>query len=245
MTRSVDDVLTHADFSTIASKLSTEPTNLTATLACRVAALYVEPDGVYSALPDVDPWPVHRDARAYAGPYPVVAHPPSGVEYGHYRSGHAPSTQRADEGARCRLPRRTPRGGEGASRGMGCGESREAPSNLQGVPGSQPREDRCGEEGVRAEQSRSGERDQPALEDESAPDTGRVRRPAVGAIRPLRGLPVPGDGAKRERPTGDRSLPRHGRGSRAAVPSVQLDARPGEGQRRDAAARHCLPGDRQ
>jgi hypothetical protein len=41
-----------------------------------VAALYVETDGVYFGLPGVDPWDEARDARTYAGPYPVVAHPP-------------------------------------------------------------------------------------------------------------------------------------------------------------------------
>lgn len=42
----------------------------------RVAALYVEPDGVYYGLPGVDPWDEERDARTYTGPHPVVAHPP-------------------------------------------------------------------------------------------------------------------------------------------------------------------------
>lgn len=41
-----------------------------------IAALYVEPDGAYFGLPGVDPWDEARDARQYAGPYPVVAHPP-------------------------------------------------------------------------------------------------------------------------------------------------------------------------
>lgn len=41
-----------------------------------VAALYVETDGCYFGLSDVDPWDEARDARLYAGPYPVVAHPP-------------------------------------------------------------------------------------------------------------------------------------------------------------------------
>jgi len=41
-----------------------------------VAALYVERDGAYWGLPDVDPWDEARDARLYAGPHPVVAHPP-------------------------------------------------------------------------------------------------------------------------------------------------------------------------
>ncbi len=42
----------------------------------KVAALYVDPNGVYSGRDDVDVWDEERDARLYAGPYPVVAHPP-------------------------------------------------------------------------------------------------------------------------------------------------------------------------
>lgn len=41
-----------------------------------VAALYVERDGVYAGLPGVEVWDESRDARTYAGPWPVVAHPP-------------------------------------------------------------------------------------------------------------------------------------------------------------------------
>lgn len=41
-----------------------------------IAALYVEANGIYTGLPDVDPWDEARDARRYAGPHPVVAHPP-------------------------------------------------------------------------------------------------------------------------------------------------------------------------
>lgn len=40
------------------------------------AALFVETGGSYFGLPGVDPWDESRDARFYAGPWPVVAHPP-------------------------------------------------------------------------------------------------------------------------------------------------------------------------
>jgi hypothetical protein len=42
----------------------------------QIAALYVEAGGNYFNLVAVDPWTEARDARLYAGPYPVVAHPP-------------------------------------------------------------------------------------------------------------------------------------------------------------------------
>jgi hypothetical protein len=42
----------------------------------KVAALYVETNGVYFGLDDVEPFDEERDARKYAGPWPVVAHPP-------------------------------------------------------------------------------------------------------------------------------------------------------------------------
>lgn len=41
-----------------------------------IAALYVDPRGCYANLAGVDPWDEKRDARLYAGPHPVVAHPP-------------------------------------------------------------------------------------------------------------------------------------------------------------------------
>lgn len=51
-----------------------------------IAALYVQEDGVYYGLEDVDPWPEERDARGYQGPYPVIAHPPC-ARWGRYWSG--------------------------------------------------------------------------------------------------------------------------------------------------------------
>ncbi len=54
-----------------------------------IAALYVETGGVYYGLDDVDPWDEERDARLYAGPWPVVAHPPCAAwsKYAHAREG--------------------------------------------------------------------------------------------------------------------------------------------------------------
>lgn len=55
-----------------------------------IAALFVAKNGCYYGLPDVDPWDQERDARQYAGPYPVVAHPPC-ERWGRYWGG-SPST---------------------------------------------------------------------------------------------------------------------------------------------------------
>jgi hypothetical protein len=41
-----------------------------------IAALFVQAGGSYYGLDGVDPWDETRDARQYAGPYSVVAHPP-------------------------------------------------------------------------------------------------------------------------------------------------------------------------
>lgn len=51
-----------------------------------IAAIYVETGGCYFGLPNVDPWDEARDARLYAGPHPVVAHPPCS-RWGRYWSG--------------------------------------------------------------------------------------------------------------------------------------------------------------
>lgn len=40
-----------------------------------IAALYVEPDGIYRR-DGIELWDAARDARRYSGPWPVIAHPP-------------------------------------------------------------------------------------------------------------------------------------------------------------------------
>lgn len=55
-----------------------------------IAALFVETNGCYFGLPNVDPWDIRRDARLYEGPWPVVAHPPC-QRWGRYWGG-APTT---------------------------------------------------------------------------------------------------------------------------------------------------------
>jgi hypothetical protein len=51
-----------------------------------IAALFVVTGGCYFGLDGVDPWDIARDARKYAGPYPVVAHPPC-ERWGRYWGG--------------------------------------------------------------------------------------------------------------------------------------------------------------
>jgi hypothetical protein len=51
-----------------------------------IAALFVQTNGCYFNLPNVDPWDEPRDARLYAGPWSVVAHPPC-ERWGRYWDG--------------------------------------------------------------------------------------------------------------------------------------------------------------
>ena len=67
-----------------------------------LAALFVEPGGVYFGLPDVDPWDEARDARKYRGPHAVVAHPPC-QRWGKYWHGapNKPHQYRLGEDGGC------------------------------------------------------------------------------------------------------------------------------------------------
>lgn len=51
-----------------------------------IAALFVASDGPYIGLEGIDPWTQSRDARLYAGPFPVIAHPPC-ERWGRYWGG--------------------------------------------------------------------------------------------------------------------------------------------------------------
>lgn len=62
-----------------------------------IAALYVETGGAYFSLPEVDPWDEARDARFYAGPHPVVAHPPC-QRWGRFWSGNPTQQPRLKKG---------------------------------------------------------------------------------------------------------------------------------------------------
>lgn len=62
-----------------------------------IAALYVAKNGPYFDLPGVDPYDQERDARTYAGPHSVVAHPPC-ERWGRYWSGGPSARERRMKG---------------------------------------------------------------------------------------------------------------------------------------------------
>lgn len=65
-----------------------------------IAALYVQRNGCYWNAPGIDAWDEERDARLYAGPWPVVAHPPC-ERWGRYWDGGPAARgrhQRGDDG---------------------------------------------------------------------------------------------------------------------------------------------------
>ncbi len=63
----------------------------------KIAALYVEVEGAYYDLQGVDPWPLHRDARLYDGPHPIVAHPPC-QRWGRFWHGSTRKPHQFDKG---------------------------------------------------------------------------------------------------------------------------------------------------
>lgn len=67
-----------------------------------IAALHIEPDGVYADLLGVDPWDEVRDAREYSGPWPVVAHPDC-KRWGRFAKGGpaAPNSQKIGDDKGC------------------------------------------------------------------------------------------------------------------------------------------------
>lgn len=66
-------------------------------MSAAVAALFVDERGVYSTFDDVELWGVARDARKYAGPHPVVAHPPC-ERWGRYWYGGPSCKERKKKG---------------------------------------------------------------------------------------------------------------------------------------------------
>lgn len=58
-----------------------------------IAALFVKSGGVYFGIEGVDPWDRERDARLYAGPHAVVAHPPC-ERWGRYWPGGPSARER-------------------------------------------------------------------------------------------------------------------------------------------------------
>ncbi len=67
-----------------------------------IAALFVETNGVYFGMPEVEPWDCDRDARLYQGPYRVIAHPPC-ERWGSYWHGspRKPHQYRLGDDAGC------------------------------------------------------------------------------------------------------------------------------------------------
>ena len=74
--------------------LWTPTTSRRETTDSMIAALYVEPDGSYANLEGVDVWDEARDARTYAGPHPVVAHPPCARWGSYWWGGPGSKTRR-------------------------------------------------------------------------------------------------------------------------------------------------------
>ena len=173
-----------------------------------VAALYVAAKGCYYGLGDVEPWGLpERDAREYAGPHPVVAHPPC-ARWGRYALGgpsHYGRFKVGDDG--------------------GCFAAALASVRRWGGYWSTPPhrwhgplsgcQSRCGMAGGRAVCAAGG----PATSSRGTTVTGRARRRGctpLGAI--CRGWP----GARRQRPRGSTTGITRPRSARQRRPAASM-----------------------
>ena len=86
-----------------------------------IAALYVQSDGAYAGLPGVELWDEARDARRYAGPWPVVGEYPPCAALGPLPAWQHTQAASVHQGRRWRLLRRGP--GIGAALGRCTGAS--------------------------------------------------------------------------------------------------------------------------
>jgi hypothetical protein len=62
-----------------------------------IAACFVQKNGVYFGLPNVDPYDLERDAFNYLGPWPAICHPPC-ERWGKYWSGGPSAKKRRTKG---------------------------------------------------------------------------------------------------------------------------------------------------
>ena len=70
------DDMTKKEKKLLTEKTGVKQCKLDFLIGREVSALYVQTDGCYSNLENVDMWDEKRDARKYSGHNPVVAHPP-------------------------------------------------------------------------------------------------------------------------------------------------------------------------
>lgn len=220
-----------------------------------IAALFVETEGCYFGLPNVDLWDRDRDARAYPGVSAVVAHPPcacnsfshpcilrGAIQVRGLSCGKI--AERANPNERQSLPRRSQRGSQSAIKSVGTCQPRKTSRNGTAIQAGQSRKNRSAEARMAPEQPGETSCRQPALEDQPRAENLRFRGVAESPRRRVCHLWF-----GRFRPQGQRSadyrpLSHHWIGSWASLPSVQLPAWACTGQYRDTTTRYILSGGR-